>query len=164
MGRNYSIFLVYFTKITTKVRQARLFVSSLFVPDHKSSSEDLRVPYPIREMQLLVKLLLLQGASGIALPIGYYSSRVGRDYVKLNPIPTQETVIDDASIPLLTEVSLVQNICLPGAYCLKGYAHLCEAGHFGTSSGLSDPECEGHCDAGFYCPQGSTSSAPPRRT
>jgi hypothetical protein len=35
---------------------------------------------------------------------------------------------------------------------------VCVGGRFGSSPALTTPDCSGTCDAGFYCPAGSTSS------
>lgn len=51
-----------------------------------------------------------------------------------------------------------QIICEPGFYCLPdGIRHLCPRGRYGSRSGLSERDCDGVCEAGYYCPEGSTS-------
>ena len=52
-------------------------------------------------------------------------------------------------------------LCPQGYYCGIGTGdatlYPCLAGKYGTSLGLSNPECDGNCAAGFYCPEGSSS-------
>mmetsp|Transcript_4786 Transcript_4786/g.9600 ORF Transcript_4786/g.9600 Transcript_4786/m.9600 type:complete len:915 (-) Transcript_4786:28-2772(-) len=50
-------------------------------------------------------------------------------------------------------------ICPRGSFCVKGVAHLCPAGTYGSVTGLTNSECSGPCKAGFYCPEGSTYDA-----
>ena len=47
--------------------------------------------------------------------------------------------------------------CPPGAYCSGGVMQLCTAGLYGNSSGMTSANCSGVCEAGYYCPPGSTS-------
>jgi hypothetical protein len=47
--------------------------------------------------------------------------------------------------------------CEPGFYCIYGLRHLCLAGFYGDRFGQMTPQCSGACDAGYYCPEGSTS-------
>mmetsp|Transcript_17180 Transcript_17180/g.21407 ORF Transcript_17180/g.21407 Transcript_17180/m.21407 type:complete len:905 (-) Transcript_17180:437-3151(-) len=49
-------------------------------------------------------------------------------------------------------------LCPPGSYCVKGVAHPCPAGSYGSSTGLTSPTCDGPSQAGFYTPAGSTSA------
>ena len=44
-----------------------------------------------------------------------------------------------------------------GHYALNGILHYCPAGTYGNTTGLSTASCSGLCQAGFYCPAGSTS-------
>ena len=46
--------------------------------------------------------------------------------------------------------------CPSGSYCVGGVATLCPAGRFGCADRLGDPDCNGPCAAGFFCPSGST--------
>jgi hypothetical protein len=49
-------------------------------------------------------------------------------------------------------------LCPPGFYCPgDGSKRACPSGRYGASSGLSDEECDGECNSGFYCISGSTS-------
>lgn len=48
--------------------------------------------------------------------------------------------------------------CPSGHFCFNNTKIPCPAGFFGKREGLSDPECEGRCQAGYYCPEGSTSA------
>ena len=51
-------------------------------------------------------------------------------------------------------------ICEPGFYCLgDGIKRQCPAGTFGSSFGLSSPQCDGKSAAGYYTLKGSTSSS-----
>lgn len=44
-------------------------------------------------------------------------------------------------------------------YCPgDGYSHVCPAGVYGSTGGLSSDVCSGPCDAGYYCPEGSVMS------
>ena len=56
-----------------------------------------------------------------------------------------------------------QRPCPPGAACVGGVARLCEPGTWTSVWAQADPACQGVCAAGFYCPAGSTSPAPPQR-
>eukprot|EP01031_Cornospumella_fuschlensis_P033632 gene33632-40683_t len=47
--------------------------------------------------------------------------------------------------------------CPPGFYCVQGRRHLCRAGFWGGEWGAVIDTCSGPCDAGYYCPEGSTS-------
>lgn len=59
---------------------------------------------------------------------------------------------------VLGELRIGQEICPPGSYCLSdGVSRLCPAGRYGSVSGLSIARCSGHCEAGYYCPEGSVS-------
>ncbi len=48
--------------------------------------------------------------------------------------------------------------CPSGSFCVNGFSALCPAGRFGCADRLGDPDCNGPCTGGFYCPAGSTSS------
>jgi hypothetical protein len=48
-----------------------------------------------------------------------------------------------------------QKICPLGHYCTLGKRIRCPSGKYGGIEGLSDPECSGNCDSGYFCPQGS---------
>ena len=48
--------------------------------------------------------------------------------------------------------------CNSGSYCVNGTSQLCPAGMFGCASRLSEVICNGLCNAGYYCPAGSTSN------
>ena len=48
--------------------------------------------------------------------------------------------------------------CPSGSYCVSGVAAPCLAGRFGCATGLWEPECNGKCTPGFYCPAGANSS------
>lgn len=51
-----------------------------------------------------------------------------------------------------------QELCPPGWYCPgDGLRHKCQAGYFGSDTGLTTPTCNGVCRAGYFCPPGSTS-------
>lgn len=47
--------------------------------------------------------------------------------------------------------------CERGFSCIKGVRKTCAAGRYGSSLRNSEEQCSGVCDAGFYCPEGSTS-------
>lgn len=47
--------------------------------------------------------------------------------------------------------------CPLGAYCSEGIVFDCPAGRYGITSRLETSNCSGLCQAGFYCPPGSTS-------
>ena len=51
-----------------------------------------------------------------------------------------------------------QMISPPGFYAIDGIVKECPAGHYGNTEGLSDDNCSGKCDAGWYCPPASVSS------
>ncbi len=52
-----------------------------------------------------------------------------------------------------------QRLCPRGSYCPgDGRRHLCPVGMYGSQSGLSTDDCNGHCEAGYFCPRGSVSS------
>ena len=48
-------------------------------------------------------------------------------------------------------------ICPPGWYCKDGKRYKCKAGHFASNEGNSREECEGKCEVGHWCTEGSTS-------
>ena len=48
-------------------------------------------------------------------------------------------------------------ICPPGSYCVDGIEILCPAGTYSAGAGSASSACEGLCQAGYYCLQGSTS-------
>ncbi len=70
----------------------------------------------------------------ITVPDGYYS--VGHD------ITTRQSI----------------QACDPGHWCSGGIQRICAAGRY-SSSGSSTEDCDGLCDRGYYCPEGSTSPA-----
>lgn len=51
-----------------------------------------------------------------------------------------------------------QVLCEPGYFCLNGRENPCPGGRYGSVSGISHASCEGVCEAGYYCPIGSTLS------
>ena len=55
-----------------------------------------------------------------------------------------------------------QKICPSGYWCRNGLRKKCPPGRFGSSSGLFQPECDGLCSDGYYCPSGSTRSTQER--
>lgn len=46
--------------------------------------------------------------------------------------------------------------CPMGSYCQDGVIYDCPAGRYGRAQRLSNPECTGACQKGFYCPVAST--------
>ena len=46
--------------------------------------------------------------------------------------------------------------CEPGNYCIDGIKRLCPSGRY-SKNGSPSAACDGLCDAGFYCPEGSAS-------
>ena len=46
--------------------------------------------------------------------------------------------------------------CEPGTYCVDGVKILCPAGRY-SANGSPTADCDGLCDAGYYCPEGSIS-------
>jgi hypothetical protein len=48
-------------------------------------------------------------------------------------------------------------ICPVGTYCLHGIQILCPAGRYASNEGNMSPDCEGLCDAGYYCEEKSSS-------
>ena len=48
-------------------------------------------------------------------------------------------------------------LCDPGSYCQLGVKTPCTAGRYGNRSGETNDSCSGVCEAGYYCPPGSTS-------
>ncbi|MBE6457425.1 MAG: hypothetical protein E7011_01260, partial [Alphaproteobacteria bacterium] len=51
------------------------------------------------------------------------------------------------------------NKCAKGTYSMGGAAScdICPAGTYGDTTGLTDDECSGLCESGYYCPEGSVS-------
>lgn len=47
--------------------------------------------------------------------------------------------------------------CTAGSYCVLGVSHLCPAGRYGSLQNESRLECQGDCEEGYFCPEGSTS-------
>jgi hypothetical protein len=55
--------------------------------------------------------------------------------------------------------SVAPTKCPPGFYCPSGReVVVCPPGTYGSSYGLSQPNCDGPCDPGHYCPAASTSA------
>lgn len=50
-----------------------------------------------------------------------------------------------------------QLIAPAGQYAYAGELFPCDAGHYGSSTGMSEPTCDGLCHAGYFCHFGSTS-------
>jgi hypothetical protein len=50
------------------------------------------------------------------------------------------------------------SMCSAGQYCVGGVAFQCPAGRFGNTSGSSNSNCTGICNAGYFCYAGSTSA------
>ena len=48
--------------------------------------------------------------------------------------------------------------CPVGHYCVGGEKMQCDAGRYGSASGLQTSGCSGKCTAGYHCPAGSTSA------
>lgn len=46
--------------------------------------------------------------------------------------------------------------CSPGTFCTQGILRQCPGGTFGNSSESNRPLCDGICDAGYFCPPGSS--------
>ena len=111
------------------------------------------------------KLSLSTLAPGAAVPIGAYSvASPALDYVVLNGIPGLETSLDAPKLAAASESDSSEYVCKEGTYCLNAVAYLCPAGTRGSSTGSFDYRCDGPCESGFYCPQGSVLAAPPERT
>lgn len=55
-----------------------------------------------------------------------------------------------------TRVSVLR--CEPGHFCADGVMAPCPPGRFACASSVSDPQCSGPCDAGYYCPLASALS------
>ena len=51
-----------------------------------------------------------------------------------------------------------EQLCERGFYCINGTRYPCPAGSFGNKTGDSNPACEGKCDPGYFCLEGSSSS------
>ena len=49
-----------------------------------------------------------------------------------------------------------EEVCAPGTWCEGGVWTQCPAGSYGATEGLTTPTCTGKCEAGYYCPTGST--------
>ncbi|CAM9516191.1 unnamed protein product, partial [Phaeothamnion confervicola] len=50
-----------------------------------------------------------------------------------------------------------QQLCRPGYYCRGGVRFLCAAGYWGRSWDATSAACDGACEEGYFCPEGSTS-------
>ncbi len=50
-----------------------------------------------------------------------------------------------------------QRIAPVGHYATGGVLRECPEGHYGSKAGLFEDNCEGMCEAGWYCPRGSVS-------
>jgi hypothetical protein len=51
-----------------------------------------------------------------------------------------------------------ETIATKGSYAVSGVLYTCPASRFGSREGETDPQCEGWCLPGFYCPPGSTTA------
>ena len=49
-----------------------------------------------------------------------------------------------------------ERLCGIGRYCQNGTELECLPGYYGSSFGLTEPTCDGPCDAGYFCTSGST--------
>ncbi len=49
-----------------------------------------------------------------------------------------------------------QSPAVPGQYCAGGVQLPCPAGYYGTNPQETSPTCTAQCDAGYWCPAGST--------
>lgn len=76
---------------------------------------------------------------------GYYSS---------TSFHTQLTA-QDSSDELIRSNQLP---CESGHYCENGLKYKCPAGSYGDAFAIANRSCSGYCSAGYYCPEGSTSS------
>lgn len=45
--------------------------------------------------------------------------------------------------------------CLPGHYCVDGVMRKCPPGRYGSNYKETNPQCEGECPSGYYCPLGT---------
>ena len=73
-------------------------------------------------------------------------------------INTKQVAIGHYSTPEDTFPRTNQTLCEIGKYCDRGTRYNCPAGTYGSSEGLTNDQCSGLCEAGYYCPAGSTSS------
>ncbi len=46
--------------------------------------------------------------------------------------------------------------CHLGSFCKQGVATQCPPGRYGNTTALETKDCSGECDAGYFCPPGST--------
>jgi len=86
----------------------------------------------------------LQSSSPTSVPPGYYSKSLQVSTIKGG----------NGSLSIFYAVSKAE----PGYWAIGGEKYPCEAGRYGSISGLSTKTCEGACDGGWWCPAGSTSS------
>lgn len=49
------------------------------------------------------------------------------------------------------------SVCEPGYTCFEGERTKCAPGRYASEKGTFDPACDGQCDAGHYCEEGSAS-------
>ena len=73
----------------------------------------------------------------------------------VQPTPVQEGYYTVGGMGPITRSD--EAICEPGTWCEGGVVTSCPAGSYGATHGLSSPSCSGKCEAGYYCPTGSTS-------
>ncbi len=55
------------------------------------------------------------------------------------------------------DVRAYERKCEPGFFCVNGQKYLCRAGHYGSAWLATSSYCNGPCDEGHYCPEGSIS-------
>jgi hypothetical protein len=55
------------------------------------------------------------------------------------------------------DVRSYERMCEPGFFCKGGNKFLCRSGHYGANYRKVTMDCDGPCDAGHYCPEGSIS-------
>lgn len=68
------------------------------------------------------------------------------------------TRIGDEALRNSTLTRWRQHPCERGHYCEKGVRYPCPAGRFGSGEREVRPTCSGVCEAGYYCPEASTTS------
>jgi len=75
--------------------------------------------------------------------------------------------VTNTTDPMSTTTNITSTVvtpCPPGYWCpissgaSPGFK--CPGGRYGSSSGLTLPSCDGPCDKGCLCPEGSTTSCP----
>ena len=95
--------------------------------------------------------------TGVLGPINFCASPTA--YCPLGSAIPTPTDVGYYTVPTTPTSGLYYNetLCELGWYCIAGVRQQCAAGRYGASTAMTTADCTGVCEAGYYCPSGSTS-------